>query len=174
MAIICHQLFRAGTVLALAAGLAACQGMEKKVQPGTPLAAVEAEYGRPDFTCTRPDGRQRVIWTLQPNGQYAWGTDVNGDGRIVRMEALLTDEHFRRLGTGTWTPDQVQCEFGPPAQIDEVGLPSVRQVVWSYRYKQDDVWFSLMYVYFGHDGSHVTNFHPGPDPRYEGDHFDND
>jgi hypothetical protein len=26
-----------------------------------------------------------------------------------------------------------------------------------------------MYVYFGHDGSHVTHFNPGPDPMYEHD-----
>ena len=63
------------------------------------------------------------------------------------------------------------CEFGPPAEQGGVGLPSSIQIVWSYRYKQNGVWDSLMHVYFGTDGERVTRFHPGPDPMYERDDF---
>ena len=67
------------------------------------------------------------------------------------------------------TAQQVQCEFGPPADISGVGLPSVRETVWAYRYKQSGVWNSPMYVYMGRDGNLVTRFHPGPDPIYDED-----
>lgn len=155
------------------ATLAGCADMAAKVPPGAPLAQVEASYGRPNFTCTRPapDSGQRVIWTQQPLGQYAWGANVDADGRIDRVERLLTDEHFKLLNDGAWPAERVRCEFGPPAIVDEVGLPSVRQVVWSYRYRENDVWNSLMYVYMGRDGDRVTRHHPGPDPMYEDDRF---
>src|SRR5690606_23513972 len=120
--------------------------------------------GRPNFACPLPNGGERVIWTQQPYGQYAWGANVGPAGRIDQVVPLLTDAHFKVLATGTWTPDQVRCEFGPPAEIDEVGLLSVRQVARSYRSVQSGVWNSLMYVYMEHDGQRVPRFHPGPDP----------
>lgn len=137
--------------------------------PDTPLARIETQFGAPTLQCTDRNGRQRVIWSQQPVGQYAWGGNLDTQGRVQAVVPILTDEHFEVLRQGTWTPEQVRCEFGPPAIIDTVGLPSVRQLVWSYRYRQDHVWNSLMYVYFGHDGSHVTHFNPGPDPMYEHD-----
>jgi len=152
-------------LLALAA-TAGCTTMAS-IPPGTPLAEVESQYGRPNFSCPLPDGGQRAIWTQQPLGQYAWASDVGPDGRTNGVQAILTDAYFERLREGTWTAGQVQCAFGPPALVREVGLPSVRQVVWSYRYKQSGVWNSLMHVYMGRDGDRVTRFHPGPDPMYD-------
>src|SRR5690606_27747904 len=139
--------------------------------PGTPFAQVQAEFGRPNYTCPLPDGGQRIIWSGQPFGQFAWGTNVDAQGRVGEIQQLLTDEHFRVLDEGTWTAEQVLCEFGPPAETESVGMPSVRQVVWSYRYQQSGVWSSLMYVYFGRNGDQVTRHHPGPDPMYERDRF---
>ncbi|ARP96015.1 hypothetical protein [Bordetella genomosp. 13] len=162
---------RLAALLAASAVLGGCTTMAQDVAPGSPLADAEAQYGPPNYTCTKPDGTRRAIWTQQPMGQYAWGTDVTPDGRVVRMEALLTDEYFRRLGQGEWTAERVQCEFGPPARVDGVGLPSSRQIVWAYRYRQESVWNSLMYVYMGRDGTRVTRYHPGPDPMYDDERF---
>jgi len=159
----------APALLALAA-LSACASITS-VQPGTPFAQVQSQFGRPDYSCPLPDGGQRVIWTGQPFGQYAWGTQVDAGGKVGQVVPLLTDQHFRMLGEGTWTPEQVLCEFGPPAEEGGVGLPSSIQIVWSYRYKQDGVWNSLMHVYFGQDGKKVTRHHPGPDPMYDPDRF---
>ena len=159
---------RLATATVTLALLAACGNMAK-IPPGTPLQAVQAEYGRPNFQCTMPDGTQRVLWTQQPMGQYAFGSNVAADGSVVQVQNMLSDEQFRQLASGTWTPDMVRCMFGPPAVIDTVGLPSNRQIVWTYRYKQAGVWNSLMFVYFGTDGKLVTRHHPGPDPMYNGD-----
>jgi len=160
------RLLRSGLAALAAAVLGACTNMTQ-VPPGTSLAEVQAEYGPPNYSCPEPGGGQRLIWSGQPYGQYAWGTRVDSAGRIDRIDSLLTDEHFDLLKQGTWTPEKVRCEFGPPANIETVGLPAVRQIVWSYRYRQARTWNSLMYVYFGQDGERVTRFHPGPDPLYE-------
>lgn len=139
--------------------------------PGTPLAQVEAQFGAHNYSCPLPDGGRRVIWSGQPFNQFAWGTNVDAQGRVGEIIPLLTDQHFSILGEGTWTDEQVLCEFGPPAEIAGVGLPSVRQTVWSYRYQQSGVWNSLMHVYMGRDGKRVTRFHPGPDPLFDPDRF---
>jgi hypothetical protein len=159
------KLIGAGAGLSL---LGACANMAN-TPPGTPLAQVEAEYGRPGFSCPAENGGQRLVWSQQPYGQYAWGTNVDAAGVTDKIQPLLTDQHFSRLASGTWTPDRVRCEFGPPAEISTVGLPSSTQIVWSYRYRQAGAWNSLMHVYFGMDGEKVSRFHPGPDPMYDRD-----
>jgi hypothetical protein len=159
-----HSLIGAALVL----GLASCAN-PSQFPPDTPLSEIQAKLGAPNFSCQQPNGVRRLIWTRQPMGQYAWGANVGPDDRIDQLTPLLTDEHFKVLAAGSWTADQVRCEFGPPAHIDEVGLPSVREVVWAYRYRQDHVWNSLMYVYLGKNGDRVTRFHPGPDPLFDDD-----
>lgn len=161
-----QRSIRTGLSAITLALLGACANMAK-TPPGTPVSQVVAQFGQPTIACPLPDGGQRMIWSMQPLGQYAWGTNVDASGRTDKIVPVLTDQHFKVLSQGTWTPQQVLCEFGPPAEKDGVGLPSEIQIVWSYRYRQDGVWNSLMYVYFGQDGSHVTRHHPGPDPMYE-------
>lgn len=134
---------------------------------GTPLAELESHYGKPSYTCTRPDGVRRAIWSQQPSGSYAWGTDLDSQGRAVGMEPLLTPKHFEVLRQGVWTPDAVRCEFGPPAQVRTAGLGEKHEVVWSYRYVLDQRWHSVMYVYLGPQGRQVTHYHSGPDDRYQ-------
>lgn len=155
-------LFTLGAALLLAG----CANMAATL-PGTPLAQVSAQFGTPTLQCINRQGQDRVVWSRQPYGQYAWGTNLDTQGRVGPIVPILTDEHFQILKQSLWTAEQVRCEFGPPAEIDSVGLPNVRQVVWSYRYKQDHAWDSLMYVFMGPGGQQVTKLHPGPDPLYD-------
>lgn len=164
------RLSRTVAAVALPLTLAACANMAS-TPPGTPLTDVQAQFGAPNFSCTNDAGQQRAIWTTQPMGQYAWGANIDGEGRIDQITPILTNAHFRKLDQGTWTQSQVQCEFGPPAEISEVGLPSVRQHVWSYRFKESGAWNSLMHVYFDINTGLVTRHHAGPDPMYERERF---
>ncbi len=150
----------------LALGLAGCANMAD-VPPGTSIGEVYQTFGQPSTVCPLPDGGQRMVWSQQPMGQYAWGTNVSPQGQIDRIYPVLTNENFAKLSAGRWTPDDLLCEFGRPAFVDAVGTPSVRQVVWNYRYRESNAWNSLMYVYLGPNGDAVTRFHPGPDPMYE-------
>ena len=161
---LCRGLLSTGIAL----GLTACANLAA-TPPGTPLGQVAAQFGTPTLQCVDRDGQDRAVWSQQPYGQYAWGTTLDAQGRVQGVEPILTDEHFQVLKQGVWTAEQVRCEFGPPAIVDTAGLPNVREVVWSYRYKQDHVWNSLMYVFMGPDGNQVTKFHPGPDPMYDRD-----
>jgi hypothetical protein len=136
------------------------------VKPGTPLAAVEKQFGDPTTLCNEKNGTKRAVWSQQPMGHYAFATTVDTASQVGEFEQVLTDRSFDRLSEGVWTPERVQCEFGPPEKISGTGLPGEVQVVWSYRYRQYGVWYSLMYVFFGTDGKVVTQFFAGPDPMF--------
>lgn len=146
--------------------LAGCVNYQS-VKPGMSTAEAIQKLGKPSTTCTRDDGTQRLIWTMQPYGQYAWGTNTTKDGKVIELKQLLTDAHFKVLATGKWTDKQVACEFGEPA--NKYGIAKGNEIVWAYRYKEDDVWASMMYVYMGAQGNLVNRFHPGPDPDTLGD-----
>ncbi len=156
--------------LFLASLLAGCANLAD-TPAGTPFDEVQAKFGSPDFSCTTQEGQKRVIWSMQPLGQYAWGTHVDDQGNVDEVVPILTTENFRKLDEGTWDADQVRCEYGPPAETGPVGLPSVRQEVWSYRFKENGAWNSLMHVYFDPETGEVTRHHAGPDPLYERERF---
>ena len=136
------------------------------VAPGTPVADVIKVHGKPDSTCKNTDGTEHLVWTGQPYGQFAWGTNTTKDGKIIKIEQILTDTQFEILAIG-WTAKQVECQFGPPANM--YGIAKGNEIVWAYRYKQYDVWPAMMYVYMGPKGDRVTRFHPAPDPASLGD-----
>lgn len=136
---------------------------------GSSLDQAESQFGKPTLTCALPSGGTRAIWSQQPYGHFAWATDISPEGGSGEMVQVLTDESFNRLQRGIWTAEDVRCAFGPPADIDEVGQPAVRTKVWSYRYRQDGVWYSLMYIYFPLDADRVLKYNAGPDPMFEQD-----
>lgn len=147
-----------------------CANMADTI-PGTPISVVEEKFGSPTVTCPLPNGGFRAVWSQQPFGHYAWGTDISPQGNVGSVTQLLDDRVFNQaLKESVWDTNRVNCMFGPPANIDRVGLPGLTKVVWSYRYRQYGVWYSLMYVFFDPATNIVIDHYPGPDPLY----FDDD
>lgn len=140
------------------------------IAPGTSLAEVERAYGKPTLTCDDTDGQQRVIWSQQPLGQYAWGADVDAQGNVGEVIQLLDDRVFNQVSQGRWDAQRVKCEFGPPAQSEIVGMPSVEKTVWGYRYMQYGTWHSIMNIFFDPKTMLVVDHYPTPDPMYEYGH----
>ncbi len=155
---------------ALTLALGACATPEQRMPPGTRAETVRSEMGQPSVVCPLPDGGERWVWSGQPFMQASWATNVKPDGTTSGIEQVLTDASFSRLRQGNWHIDQVRCTWGPPGEISGVGWGRNVEKVWSYSYRQDGVWNSLMHVYFD-DAGYVTRFHPGPDPLYEPDRF---
>ena len=136
----------------------------QSAKPGTPVAEVIKQFGTPTTVCRTQDGTERLVWSQQPFGRSAWGTDTAKDNTIGPMTQVLTDAHFDLLSTGTWSDERVRCEFGPPANIQ--GIAKGNEKVWAYRYMQFSAWQSLMYVYMGPEGNLANRHHPGPDPMF--------
>jgi hypothetical protein len=154
-------------VAALAAGFAlvGCASHASLIRVGESAADVRARVGVP-FVVTRTADGERLLYPTAPFGQSAYLVDVGRDGRVRGVSEALTDERFYRITKGEWTLAQVQQEFGPPAETSV--QPLKHQQIWSYRYRQQGVWNSLMHVHFDEAGI-VQDYYPGPDPHFDPD-----
>ena len=122
----------------------------RQPSPGTPLADVTSRLGKPNAVYADPDGSQWLEYRGQPMGQFQHMAHVGADGRLISYEQVLTSENFARVKVNDWTRDQVLRNFGQPAEKSRDRATG--DEVWSYRYKQDNVWNSFLNIYFNARG----------------------
>ena len=142
----------------LAALLAACAGnpfLGHSVEPGTSRDAVIARLGQPTRAVRIPTG-ERLQYSLQPFGQYAWMVDLDASGKVLRSRQVLTAVEFHRIEPGTWRREDVEREFGPPAKVD--GVASWKGPIMTYRWTDGSDMF--YWVYLDERGM-VQRAHPG-------------
>lgn len=129
---------------------------------GSSITQIQQKFGPPSVACPTVNPT-RFVWSSQPLGQYAWGVDIDPQQGLQQATQVLNDQEFTLLNQGEWNQERVLCHFGPPAEKDITPYQGVKMHVWSYRYKQNQVWDSMMYVYFN-DAGIAKHHHPGPDP----------
>ena len=148
--------------VALILSLSACAPMLRRTPAvGAPLAEVTAKLGRPDAVYPDPEGGQVLEYRGQPMGQFQHMARIGPDGRLLSYEQVLTSQNFANVKIDNWTKDDVLRHFGRPAQASRAGVGD--DEVWSYRYKEQGVWDSLMNVYFNRRGI-VVRMQNTPDP----------
>ena len=126
------------------------------LEPGTPREAVIARLGQPGRVVSLAPGGERLQYSAQPFGQYAWMVDLDTAGRVTRSRQVLTALEFNRIEPGTWTRADVEREFGRPAKIDSVS--SWGGPIMTYRwYDGSDMFY---WVYLDSAGV-VRRAHPG-------------
>jgi hypothetical protein len=114
--------------------------------------------GPPGRAVPLPGGGERLQYSQQPVGQFAWMVDLDAAGKVVQSRQALTIDNFNRIVAGQWTRDDVEREFGRPAWIDRVA--SWNGPVLTYRWR--DVQASDMFYYVYLDaGNVVRRAHPG-------------
>jgi len=128
------------------------------IAPGTSRDQVIAQSGPPRNMVPLPGGGQRLQYSLQPMGRFAWMVDLDASGRVVRSEQVLTESHFHRIVPGQWTRADVEREFGPPARLDAVS--SWNGAVMTYRWQHVDRSDMFYWVYLDPQGV-VGRAHPG-------------
>ncbi|MDB5874142.1 MAG: hypothetical protein JWQ07_3584 [Ramlibacter sp.] len=127
------------------------------IPPGTPRDAVIARMGQPYHVVRLANG-ERLQYSLQPFGQYAWMVDLDASGKVVQARQVLTEGNFHRIEPGKWTREDVEREFGRPAWID--GVASWSGPVMTYRWR--DTANSDMFYWVYLDPSNVVQrAHPG-------------
>jgi hypothetical protein len=142
---------------ALAAGCAGNPFNGYDVAPGTPRDAVIARMGPPQRV-VRIDGGERLQYSLQPFGQFAWMVDLDASGKVVRARQVLNAGDFERIVPGQWTREDVEREFGRPAMVD--GVASWDGPVWTYRWRDTQGSDMFYWVYLDRAGV-VRRAHPG-------------
>lgn len=162
------RLFSRAILVGLVASLAACTTY-RDIPANAPANEVMRVMGQPSHSCDRPGGGKHYVWSSQPMGQYIYGADIGADGYLINsVYSVLTPKNFKKLDTGTWTAQDVLCEFGRPAEIETMGLGEKREQVWSYRYREANIWDRFLFIYMGRDGQRVTRWSTGPDLRFDG------
>lgn len=156
---------RIAIALGAAALLGGCASHPSSIRAGEAIADVLSRVGAPAVTAPRADG-QRLLFATAPMGQQAYLVDVDRVGRVAAVTDALTDGRFAAIRIGDWDQARVRQEFGPPAET--IWLSLKHHHVWSYRYRQQGTWNSLMHVHFDADGI-VRDVYPGPDPLFDRD-----
>ncbi|MBA2960952.1 MULTISPECIES: hypothetical protein [Ramlibacter] len=111
--------FLATLSLALGAALAGC-ATGSGLEPGATRDAVIQRMGQPTAVVRLPNGGERLQYSQQPAGQYAWMADFDAGGRLVSLRQVLNENDFRRIEVGQWTRDDVEREFGPAARVERM------------------------------------------------------
>lgn len=132
-------------------------------QPGDSADAVRARLGQP--TAVYHSGNDTLLeYATGPMGQYTWMARLGPDQRLVSYEQVLSGAGFARVKPGRDTKQTVLTILGRPTQVTHYA--SVDGDVWLYRYKEQDVWNSMMSVEFNRQGV-VTALVNGPDEERE-------
>jgi hypothetical protein len=127
------------------------------IPAGSTREAVMARMGKPDRVVRLPAG-ERLQYSMQPVGQYAWMVDLDATGKVVQARQVLTEANFHRIVPGQWTREDVEREFGRPAWID--GVASWNGPVMTYRWR--DLQGSDMFYWVYLDARNVVRrAHPG-------------
>jgi hypothetical protein len=152
------------TALSVALLLAACAAPfgAADIAPGTPRDQVLARMGQPTRVVPLADGGQRLQYSLEPAGQYAWMVDLDAAGRVTSARQVLTERDFNRIVPGQWTRADVEREFGPPARIE--GVASWNGPVMTYRWRDAQGANMFYWVYLDPQGV-VRRAHPGMEFR---------
>ncbi|POR12978.1 hypothetical protein [Diaphorobacter sp. LR2014-1] len=122
------------SALLLAGFLAACAVPEWQ-KAGTPRADIERTMGAPTLTVMLPEGGERLVYSRQPAGQQVYHLDFDARQRLVRVEQVLTLEHFHALRNGVDTRAAVRRTFGPPALVEKVAR--FNGDIWTYRFRDN-------------------------------------
>jgi hypothetical protein len=145
-------------------GLAAC-ATGYNLQPGASRDEVMSSMGRPTAVVKLPTGNERLQYSLQPAGQYAYMVDLDSNGRMVSLHQVLNANDLGRLNTvgiGQWTRADVEREYGRPAHIEHVA--SWDGDIMTYRWNEGPGMDRFYWVYLDPQNV-VRRAHPGNETR---------
>lgn len=139
--------------------------IQAPVNAGDNEADVVAKRGQP--TGHYQDGKDRILeYTLGPWGQKTYMARIDPNGKVVSFEQVLTSQKFATIKVGEMKKSDVLRLIGAPSETSYLSLRDLE--VWSYPYKENDVWNSIMHVHFDKDGI-VRQMLNGPDLRFDPD-----
>lgn len=131
------------------------------LRPGTTIDEARSALGRPTANPKLPGGGSRLQYSNQPFDQSVWNADFDAQGRLTRVEQMMTDEAFARVQSGKDTHVEVLRDFGPPAETFIYKLRN--ETAWMYRYFTFGGFKAAMFVYFDPAGV-VKRTETGLDP----------
>jgi hypothetical protein len=136
-----------------------------KLDVGESESSIIAKLGQP--TARISDGNQHLLeYSRNPWGQAIDMARIDSDGRLISYEQVLTTEKFATIKPGISTKADVLRTIGHPSETTYLSRQQLE--VWSYPYKEQGVWNSIMHVHFDNAGI-VRRMENGQDLRFERD-----
>lgn len=156
------RLVRIKLVVLALAGFGAC-AIQPAVHPGQSEAEVVARLGRP--THVYQDGASRLLEYMHgPMGQTTDMARIGPDGRLVSFEQVLNMQKFSAIEPGVADKEKVLRTIGAPSETHFYLASQLES--WSYPFKENGIWDSMMSVFFDKAGV-VRTLQNGPDHKYD-------
>ena len=153
------RILAAGTLFA---GLSAC-ATRPPVLPGQTEAEIIARLGQP--THVYQDGSSRLLEYMHgPMGHSTEMARIGPDGKLVSYEQVLTLQKFATIQIGAADKESVLRTVGAASETHF--YPASQLEAWSYPFKENGIWDSLMSVHFDKAGI-VRKIQNGPDPKFD-------
>ena len=132
------MLARNLAVLLFCTLLGACAGpADRRLEPGrAEVADIVAVMGQPRMQWTNPDGSLRLAFPRGPAGTHTYMADFGADGKLQRIENVLTPTGFSRIAAGM-NEEQVLRVLGPPEPSWTLYFKARDELVWEWRYCDD-------------------------------------
>jgi hypothetical protein len=129
---------RWGMIAAAAVLVSGCAAIGlARLEPGKSTEAdVRQVLGAPARVYSLPGGARQLAFPQGPAGTQTYMAYVTPDGRLSRVDQVLSDEHLQRIVPGSTTSEQLERLIGPPWRT--IAFPNLRQVAWDYVI--DDAW----------------------------------
>jgi len=135
------------------------------IKVGEPEQTIIAKLGNP--THRYQDGQDHLLeYAHGPWGQQTYMARISADGKLISYEQVLTAQKFAFIKINEFTKGDVLRMIGAPSETTYLTLSQLG--VWSYPYKENGTWDSMMHVHFDHAGI-VRKMLNGPDPHRDPD-----
>ena len=140
----------------LSASLAACGVTSGGLAPGqATLPQVIEQMGEPSMVWSEPDGSLQLEFVRAPGGNGNFMAWVGRDGRLRRLEQVLTTENAGRLEVGM-SREQVRRVLGRPAWTESLDGGGA---LWHWRLVESLPPRQQIDVRFGADGNLLAVAH---------------
>jgi SmpA/OmlA family protein len=150
-------------VPALAALIPACANYAGSIAPGTPAQDVQARVGPPADVWKNADGTETWEYRQGPAGYYTYMIDLGPDRAVRAVHQVLDEPYFAKVQPGM-SREEVQRLLGAPKEV--VHYPRRNEEVWTWRFKQEKVWYRLFMVSFDESSGAVVRTFRMDDPTY--------
>ena len=122
-------------VSAVALILAGCSSYAgRDLVTGTSTEAeVVAQMGVPAASWKATDGSRQLAYPRGPEGPHTFMAFFAPDGRLLRIENVLTERHFAQIVPGMSQEDVLRL-IGPPQPQWTAFFEARNELVWEWRY----------------------------------------
>ncbi len=142
-------------VTTLLFALTACGSLAGRVKPGDAESAVLSTAGRPTASYPLSDGGTRWQYSGQPLDQSVWNIDFDPQGRVVRIEQMMSDAAFAHIRSGATRAPTCSAISAAGGIRSRTFLKD--ETAFMYRYFDSAGWYAAMFVYF--DPAGTVNAH---------------